>query len=310
MSGETAWPPPPAQARIKWLREWRNRYDFEKPSAFLTFLMGAEKIEYLRRPEAVVADAAGNVYAADPEWHIIFVFDQQNHTLRFIGEGVLVTPVGLAIDNKRGLLYVADSRAAKVIAFNKDTGTIVQTLGDTGEFKNPSGLAYDEDRGRLYISDTQNNIVRVYDSNGSPLFTIGKKGDDVGEFRLPTYLAVGRDGKLYVVDAFNFRVQIFDPDGRFIKKFGKLGDSSGQFSRPAGIGVDSDGDIYVVDTAFSNVQIFNGDGRLLLWFGHGGRKIGNFSLPVGLYVDKQDKIYVADSFNRRIQVFQYLKGKN
>jgi len=308
-SGEYLWPAPPAESRIKWLREWRNRYDFGKPSKLMTFLMGKEQIEYLRRPQAVVADSSGNVYAADSEWHAVFVFDKEKNSLRFIGEGTLGIPVGLAMDNKRGILYVSDSKAERVFGFDKNTGRLVLNLGAPGELKNPTGLVFDEERDRLYVSDTKNNIVRVYDKSGSPLFTIGRRGHDAGEFNYPTYIALDKSGILYVVDSFNFRVQVFDPDGKFLKKFGRLGDSSGQFSRPAGIGVDSEGHIYVVDTSFGVFQIFDIEGRLLLWVGQGGPKPGEFSLPTGMFIDKEDRIYVADTFNRRIQVFQYLREK-
>ncbi|MEW6570032.1 MAG: 6-bladed beta-propeller [Nitrospirota bacterium] len=308
-TGEYLWPPPPAESRIKWLKEWKNRYDFGRPSKFMTFLMGAEQIEYLRRPQAVVADSAGNVYVADSEQRAVFVFDQVNNVLRFLGEGVVFTPVGLAIDNKRGIIFVSDSKTDKVFGLDKMTGRVVLTLGGPGEFKNPSGLVYDEKRERLYVSDSRNNIVRAYDNNGALLFTLGRRGRDDGEFSLPTYLALDSEGRLYVVDSFNFRIQIFSPEGKFIKKFGRLGDSSGQFSRPAGIGLDSDGHIYVVDTAFGNFQIFDFEGRLLLWVGSGGRGPGEFSLPTGMYIDESDRIYVADTFNRRVQVFQYLKEK-
>jgi len=305
-TGEFAWPPPPEAPRIKWLKQWYHKYDFGKPSQVLTLLMGEEKSIRLRRPNGVVADSFGNVYVADSEHHAIFVFDLQKNVLRFIGDGTVGVPIGLAIDNKRGVIFVSDSQLDKVFALDKQSGRVLMILGD---FKNPSGLAYDEDRERLYISDTKNHVVKAYDKDGKPLFTIGKKGSEDGEFSYPSYLAVDRKGWLYVVDSFNFRVQIFDVNGKFVKKFGKLGDASGAFSRPAGIGVDSDGHIYVADTAFNNFQIFDFEGKLLLWIGQGGKSPGEFSLPSGMYIDKEDRIYISDTFNRRVQVFQYLKEK-
>lgn len=307
-TGEYIWPPPPDTPRIKWLTQWSSSYDFKKLSP-LDVLIGEAIIWMLSRPNGVVADTAGNVYVADSQLSTIFVFDQGKNTLRFLGEGTLAVPIGLAIDNKRGILFVSDSKQDNVFGLDKNSGRIVMTLGAVGEYKNPSGIVYDEERDRLYVSDTKNHIVRVLDKNGKPLSTIGKKGRDDGEFSYPSYLALDRNGRLYVVDSFNFRVQIFDPNGKFIKKFGRLGDASGQLSRPAGIGVDSEGHIYVVDSAFSNFQIFNDDGRLLLWVGHAGRNPGEFSLPTGMYIDREDRIYVTDTFNKRIQVFQYLKEK-
>lgn len=305
--GEYVWPSPPAPAKIKWLASWSNRYDFGKPSKVMEFLIGKERVEALRRPNGVVSDAAGNIYVADSESHIVFVFDRQKNALRFIGIRRVSVPIGLAISNKHGILYVSDSRQDKVFGFNINTDDVKLTIGGPGEFKNPSGMVYDDNLDRLYVADTQNHQVKVFDKDGRPLFTIGRRGSENGEFNFPSYLAIDRKGILYVVDSFNFRVQMFDAKGNFLKKFGKLGDSSGFFSRPAGIGVDSDGNIYVVDTSFNNFQIFNSDGRLLLWVGNAGLRPGEFYLPSGMYVDQQDRIYVSDTFNKRVQVFQYLK---
>lgn len=307
--GEYVWPKPPEQPRIKWLSQWSNRKDFGGLGELMTFLIGQEKVEHLRRPNGVVADRAGNIYVADSELRIIFVFDFEKKTLRFLGFGSLAGPVDLAIDNERGIIFVSDSRLKQVYGIDKDRDNIVITIGAPGEFISPAGLVYDEKTDRLYVSDTRAHTIKVYDKNGKFLFTIGKRGGKDGEFNFPSYLAVDKNSRLYVVDGFNFRIQIFDSNGNFLKKFGKLGDASGYFSRPHGIGVDSEGHIYVIDAAFNNFQIFNEDGQLLLWVGRAGRKPGEFYLPSGLYIDEKDRIYVSDTFNRRVQVFQYLKEK-
>jgi DNA-binding beta-propeller fold protein YncE len=306
-TGDYVWPLPPATPRVKWVTQWSSRYDFGKPSQTLEFLIGKERIERLRRPNGIVADNAGNVYVADSEIRVIFVFDVENKQLRFLGMGTVAGPIGLAMDNKRGILFVSDSRLDRIFGINKISGDIALQIGGPGEFKNPSGLAYDDERDRLYVADTQNHAVKVFDRDGRPMFTIGKRGSENGEFNFPSYVALDANGKLYVVDSFNFRVQIFDTEGRFLKKFGKLGDSSGYFTRPHGIGVDSEGHVYVSDAAFNNFQIFNDEGKLLLWVGNAGTKPGEFYLPTGMYIDRNDRIYVVDTFNRRAQVFQYLK---
>ena len=308
-TGEYIWPPPPETPRIKWLTQWSNSQDFQMIKA-VDVLIREAVLHVLFRPNGVIADNAGNVYVADSQLHKIFVFDIEKRILRFLGEDELDTPIGLAIDSKRGIVFVSDAKLGTVSGFDKNTGKVVMVIRVTKEEINkPSGMVYDEERERLYISDTKYHAIRVFDKDGKPLFTIGKKGDGDGEFHTQSYLALDRSGRLYVVDLFNFRVQIFDPDGKFVKKFGRLGDSPGSFAKPAGIGVDSEGHIYVVDTAFNNFQIFNDEGRLLLWVGKSGTGAGEFQFPTGLYVDKEDRIYVTDTFNRRVQVFQYLKEK-
>ncbi len=308
-ASEYVWPPLPEIPRVKWLTQWSNRYDFGSPNPLMTFLIGEEKTEALRRPTAVVADSAGNVYVTDGEQGMVFVFDQEKNTLRFLGDGTLAGPVGLAIDNKRGIVYVSDSRLDKVFGLDKNTGNVMVTIGMPKELSNPSGMVYDEEREILYVSDTQHHSIKTFDKEGRPLFKFGSRGFQDGELNFPSYLALDKKGRLFVVDTLNFRVQIFDPEGKFVNKFGKLGDVSGTFTRPYGIGLDSEGHVYVVDSAFNNFQIFAEDGALLLNIGNGGRKPGEFYLPQGMYIDKQDRIYIADTMNRRVQVFQYLKEK-
>lgn len=308
--GGLVWPSPPAAPKIKWIAQWSNKYDFGEPNKVLTFLIGQERVERLGRPYGVVADLAGNVYAADAEFRLIFVFDKEKKAMRFLGMGDLGGPIGLAIDNKRGIIYASDARLKKVFGFDKNSGKTVLSIGGPGQFQSPAGMVYDEERNRLYVADSHGHVIKVFDNDAKLLFTIGKRGDKDGEFNFPSYVALDKNGRLYVVDSFNFRVQIFDAEGKFLKKFGKLGDVSGSFSRPNGIAVDSEGHIYVVDASFNNFQIFNEDGKLLLWIGNTGRNTGQFYLPSGLYIDKEDRIYVSDTFNRRIQVFQYLKEKN
>ncbi|MFZ5906212.1 MAG: 6-bladed beta-propeller [Nitrospirota bacterium] len=306
---EYVWPKPPAPARIKLVTQWASRNDFGKPSEVLEFLVGKERVEKLQRPNGVIADDAGNVYVVDSAMRQIFVFDVEKKKLRFLGAGIFAGPIGIALDSKRRILYVSDSRLDKVFGLNSETGDVVMTLGGPGEFKNPSGMVFDEQKDLLYIADTQNHVVKIFDREGKRVSTIGRRGQENGEFNFPSYLALDRNNRLYVVDSFNFRVQIFDSDGRFLKKFGKLGDTSGTLSRPMGIGVDSDGNIYVIDAAFNNFQIFNDTGRLLLWVGNAGAKPGEFYMPSGMFIDNSDRIYVSDTFNRRIQVFQYLKAQ-
>jgi DNA-binding beta-propeller fold protein YncE len=306
-TGEYFWPSPPDPPRIKWVTQWSSAYDFGGPNPMLTFLIGEERADVLTRPSDVVADSAGNIYVADPDRSMIYVFDLEKKAVRYLGEGAVSAPTTLAIDNATGVLYITDAKRHQVVALDKNSGRTITFIG-AGEMKNASGIAFDGTTGRVYISDSKSHDIKVFEKGGKFLFTIGKRGMEDGEFNFPTSLAF-RHGKLYVVDALNYRVQIFDADGKFLMKFGNIGDSPGHFSRPKGIGIDSLGNIYVVDVAFSNFQVFDKDGQLLLFVGQTGAKDpGAFNLPSGLYVDERDMIYVADTFNKRVQVFQYLKG--
>ncbi len=302
------WPPPPETPRIKYIEEWRDTYAFGKQSAVLDALMGPEPMARLKRANGIVADLAGNIYVADSEFKVIFVFDKEKRKVRFLGRGLLKTPTILAIDNSRDMLFVSDAGIGSVIGLNKETGREMMVIGIREGLERPAGLSFDENTGRLYVADAKKHVITAYDSNGKKLFSFGGKGTAKGEFITPTYLAF-KHGKLYVVDGYNHRVQIFDAEGKFLKTIGEHGSNPGGFARPNGIDVDSEGHIYIADSALNNFQIFNEAGRLLMWVGKFGGQPGMFKGPTGLFIDRNDRIYVSDTFNSRVQVFQYLKER-
>jgi sugar lactone lactonase YvrE len=165
---------------------------------------------------------------------------------------------------------------------------------------------------RLYVVDTggvsnDKHRVQVFDAlTGELIKTIGKRGNQPGDFNLPLLAATDGQGNLYVMDSGNFRVQRFSADGEFQHTFGKVGRNLSDFSRPKGIDTDRDGNIYVVDTSFGNFQIFNNEGQLLMFIGDHTEKNepAKYILPADIEVDEDGRIYVVEQFFRRIDVFR------
>jgi hypothetical protein len=83
--------------------------------------------------------------------------------------------------------------------------TLEQTIGleDGPEeyvFGRISGITVDDEE-RIYVADQLANTVRVFDTAGRFLFTIGRQGSGPGEFSGPCCVAFGPDGLLWVRDA-------------------------------------------------------------------------------------------------------------
>jgi len=298
-----AWPPPPAAARVRFVRSLDPAAVQGKPS-FLSrvwrTLVGAGETPRMAQPYGIAVVPGGKVYVADTSGGAIHVFDlkKPDHSMIHVEADSLIG-VGFA----GGRLFVTDSTSGRVLCLDQK-GRTIWTLGPKDGFRRPTGLAAAGDR--LFVVDTLANRVVIVSPAGRIVGAFGSRGAGPGEFNFPTNVARGPDGRLYVTDTMNFRVQIFDPDGRFLKTFGQLGDGSGDFDKPKGIAVDSDGHIYVVEGFNDVVQIFDGDGRLLLVVGESGTGDGQFWLPSGIAI-ADDVVYVADSANRRLEVFQYLK---
>lgn len=171
----------------------------------------------LRRPFGIGVSDAGELFVSDSALGEVIVLDANGGFLRRFGAGKLQSPLTLALDRKRQVVYVL----------------------------NGSG------------SQATDHRVEAYSFKGEHLRTIGTRGLAEGEFNFPSHLAVAPDGRLFVSDMLNFRVQVFDTEGRFMTAFGKIGAGGpGFFDKSKGIALDAFGNIYVAD-ALHGVQIFN-----------------------------------------------------
>jgi hypothetical protein len=69
----------------------------------------------------------------------------------------------------------------------------------------------------IYIMDYQDQAIKVFDSNGEYIRSIGKKGEGPGEFTFVGHLTVLLDGRLLVMDSEARRISLFDSDGKYIE---------------------------------------------------------------------------------------------
>ncbi len=249
--------------------------DYAQPAVFVfdfaenrVSLLGSEAHGF-KSPLGIAADDKDNVYVVDSEPKLIRVFDRGGKLIRNITHDGLERPTGIAVDPKRGRIYVADSSRRR----------------------------------------SDNHVIHIFSMDGAYIKALGGKGNEEGKFAFPAYLAVDASGNLYVSDTLNARVQAFDPEGRYLKTFGQRGDTFGMFDKPKGVALDSFGNLYVVDSSWSNVQIFNQRRDVLLFFGGRGRIPGLLSNPTGIAIDQENRIYVADAFNRRVEIYQLINTK-
>lgn len=74
-------------------------------------------------------------------------------------------------------------------------------------FGSVRSITVDDDH-NLYVLDGQASHVRVYDSAGTYVATLGREGEGPGEFEVPIGIAVS-EGRVLVRDPANARVQLF-----------------------------------------------------------------------------------------------------
>jgi DNA-binding beta-propeller fold protein YncE len=310
---EIVWPQPPEKPRIRFVNVVSRPEDLQiKMTSFKRFLgyFSGKTDTAMVAPYGVATDSAGRLYVVDTALKTVHVFDVSavEYYTFATKDSSFVSPIDIAIDDKRGYIYVSDS-GEKAVKIFKDMGRVFVGEIGKGVLERPTGVAVNEKTSELLVVDTLNASILRYDLNDRSFKGIlGGDGSAEGKFHYPTNIYVTKDGTILVSDSLNFRVQMFSSEGNFLIMFGSEGDQAGYFTRPRGVASDSDGNIYVVDALFDNIQIFNNQGRLLMAFGNHGRDYGEFWLPTGIFIDRNDMIYISDSYNKRIQIFKYLKG--
>ena len=302
-----AWPPPPAEARVQYVRSVGAPTDWgiEKSILQRTADAIAGRVdEAFVRPTGV-AEHDGVLYVADTGAPALWILDTARNRFSKVAEAgttKLVSPVAVA-PGRDGAVFVADSALGRVFLVDRD-GKLVRAIGEN-ELVRPAGLAYDAQVDRLYVADAAKHAIVVYaPAEGRLLAVRGRRGSADGEFNFPTHLALDQPGTLIVTDALNFRVQAFDRDGRFLWKIGHAGDGAGDFASPKGVAADMQDHLFVVDALFDVVQIFDRYDRLLLAFGERGSGAGQFWLPGSIFISPRNEVYVADAYNGRVQVFE------
>ncbi len=262
-------------------------------------------IESLQSPAAVVTDAAGRIYVADPGARSVHVFDppHSKYGLLDAGEERLGSPIALAVDGDENL-YVIDENSRTILVYNS-AGKFRRRLGELhgGEsyFEQPTGIAISRSNGWMYVCDSRRNMVVVMDGRGHLVSRLGKRGggEEPGDFRAPTQAVVAGD-ELFVLDSGNRRVQIFDLSGH-LRRIVKAVITDGR----AGLAVDNDLNVYVSDPALKVVEVFAHDGHPLYTYDPTATAEGEFSRPTGMWVSPDNCLYVVDSgTRRRLDLFQ------
>lgn len=215
----------------------------------------------LLAPSGLATDTDGGVLVADAERAEIYRLDRQGRPQGSFGAGHLLRPGGLARDETRGEIYVADIRAHAVKVFD-ESGRLLRTLGGPGEgagrFNAPSHVAFADDQ--VYVTDAFNARVQVLSRDGETLGLIGRRGLYVGNLVRPKGVAVDAAGRVYVVESYYGHLLVFDGSGALLLPIATAGTELGGLYLPAGVAVDERQQVYLAD-------MFNGRVLVLRYVG-------------------------------------------
>jgi kumamolisin len=248
-------------------------------------------------PNAIVADAANNLYVADT----------MNNAIREISGGQVTTLAG-----------------QPGVAAGFQNGAAAQAL-----FSSPNGVAVDGS-GNVYVADTGNNVIR--EISGGQVTTLagqaGVAGYENGAsgqalFNYPVSVAVDGTGNVYVAD-FNNDVVRKIAGGQVTTLAGQAGiagyldgpELKALFNEPNGVTVDWSGNVYVTDGTFTDV----GNNNLIreispagvvttlagdptnLGSADGTGTSAEFYCPQATAINRQGELFIADTFNQTIRI--------
>jgi streptogramin lyase/DNA-directed RNA polymerase subunit RPC12/RpoP len=115
-----------------------------------------------------------------------------------------------------------------IVRFNS-SGQVVRTIraaisSVTDDSELDTHVAVDG-LGNIYALGTFSNAVFKFSPDGRFITRFGDEGDQPGQFRAPSAIAVDGKGRVYVSDFKG--IQVFDGNGRYLKVFDPAGTASG-----------------------------------------------------------------------------------
>jgi len=213
-----------------------------KKKSFLPLEAATRGLGKVVQPLNISIDKEGNKYVADPIGRKVVLYDKNDVYIKSYTIPDQWKPLDAVAYEDR--LYVADGFGGHIRVFNKETGELVQSIGNEpdpkyGRLILPTNITFDNE-GYLYVADAGKFQIVKLDRDGHIRGVIGELGDRVGSFTRPRGVAIDKQNRLYAVDAAFNNVQIFNKDGRLLFFFGQFGIKRGSLFLPAKIAIDYD----------------------------------------------------------------------
>jgi sugar lactone lactonase YvrE len=245
-------------------------------------------------PSSVAFDAAGNLYFADTNRHVVYESSLA---------GVLSIVAG---DGVQG--FAGDGGAATSAELNAPQGVAV----------GPDGTLYIADTGNERVRAVSGGMITTFAGNGS----VGFAGDGAATsatFRSPNALAIDASGALLVCDSGNERVRrissgvITTAVGNGIQGFAGDGGLAihAELDTPMGLATGTDGRIFVADSHNQRIRVIATNGVISTFAGNGAAGYAGdggpaseaeLALPRGLMVTPSGAVIFADSNNQRLRM--------
>jgi sugar lactone lactonase YvrE len=260
----------------------------------------------LSAPTSVALDSHENIYVTQSIENKLIKFSQSGAYIKTLNG--LSEPLGIAVD-QNGRIYVGNKAGKNVAVYDAGFTFLFKLGAGDGEISQPTSIAiYGE---LIYVADSKEDMIKVYNPDGSFYFSFGSTGGADGQFNFPTSIAVDEiSGEIIVLDRQHrqswmgdgqgARIQVFDMNGVFKRSFGEYGIGDGKLNRAVGVTVDNEGRIYATDTFQQLVQVFDSNG---IFLGTITDLNSQFRTPLGLVRGKSNRLFIASLFTGKVEVY-------
>ena len=259
-------------------------------------------------PTAVAVDNNGRVLVAESINNRLLAYSASGSYLSELSG--LNKPISVAVDDDLRI-YIGNKDSGNVEVYDSAFNFLFKLGAGDGEFVQPSSITLDS-TGKVYVADSGQNMIKVYNPDGSYNFSFGSYGSGDGQFNFPTSIAIDATaGEIIVSDLHlttdqygsvveGAKIQVFDMNGVFKRGFGEYGVGSGLMAKPIGVTVDKVSRIYVTDSQMHVVHVFDSNGVSL---GTLFDETVPMRTPLGITISSSNKLYVASLNTARVEVF-------
>lgn len=256
------------------------------------FFDGLGPVAGFNLPNGVAVDGIGNIFVADTE----------NHTIRKISPGGIVTTLA-------GTAGLPGS---------------VDDVGTKARFYNPGGIIVDVN-GNMFVADGENHTIRKITPGGAVTTIAGKAGtpgsiDGTGStarFNRPRGVAIDGAGTIFVADTYNHTIRKITQAGVVSTIAGVAGvmgfvdgnGASARFKFPFSVSIDLAENIFIADYDNQVVRKITPAGMVSTLAGmpmsagfmDGTGAEARFHRPMGVTTDNAGNVYVGDNENHVIR---------
>ena len=251
----------------------------------------------LNEPKTVTLDAAGNLYIADSENHLVRKVDART--------GIMTTIAGTCVSDAPASMPAGPVPGPP----EDDEDPLADPVSQPGD-----AYAQKPDLSGMvrYVTGTPSKDQRFAGDGGPAIDAV---------LNFPSAVAVAEDGTVYIADTWNHRIRRVDPGTGVIstiagtgqaKCYGDQGPAvNAALNEPVALVLDGPDRLYIADQSNNRVrrlELASGVITTVVGTGESGYNGDGapgpetaLAGPSGLAMDQEGNLYIADTFNGRIR---------